>query len=194
MQLFPGNTLSSFTNFLPEQLNLECHCNLQFRKNPTHQGTKMSRRENLCFLTGNFQSHQNSKTLKLLFTLPLPVLLKPWTLSFKRDTTTAKIVYWVSKTQKVETYLANGISGLAFLSTDLGHTFGSNAGEEFGVMLRGKRSHKPEFAYDLVDIHSLRIYTDLIEYNFIGDTKAPLLRCFTFNSKLNAFDIILFGQ
>ena len=59
------------------------------------------------------------------------------------------------RTQKVEIYLANEKSGRAFFSTDLGQVFGSNVGNEFGVMLRGKRPHKPEFAYDNVRIHSL---------------------------------------
>ena len=67
------------------------------------------------------------------------------------------------RTQKVEVHLANERSGLAFFSTDLGHIFGSNVGREFGVMLRGKRPHKPESAYDIVRIHSLMRYTDLIE-------------------------------
>ena len=98
------------------------------------------------------------------------------------------------KTQNVEIYLANERSGLAFFSTDLGHIFGSNVGNEFGVMLRGKGPAKPEFAYDIVRIHSLMIYTDLIEYNIVGDTKAPLLRCFPFISKLIAGDIITTGQ
>ena len=53
-------------------------------------------------------------------------------------------------TQKVEIYLANEESGLAFFSTDLGHNFGSIVGNEFGVMLRGKGPHIPEFAYDIV--------------------------------------------
>ena len=61
-------------------------------------------------------------------------------------------------------------------------------------MLRGKRPHKPEFAYDIVRIHSLMIYTDLIEYNIVGDTKAPMLRCFLFISKLKSGDIITTGQ
>ena len=74
------------------------------------------------------------------------------------------------RTQKVEIYLAIERSGLAFLSTDLGHFFGSNVGNEFGEMLRRKGPHKPEFAYDLVRIHSLMIYRDLIEYNIVGDT------------------------
>ena len=98
------------------------------------------------------------------------------------------------KTQKLEIYLANEASGLAFFSADLGHIFGSNVGNEFGVMLRGKGPHKPEFAYDIVRLHSLMIYTDLIEYNIVGDTKALLLRCFLFISKLKSGDIITTGQ
>ena len=39
-------------------------------------------------------------------------------------------------TQNVESYLANETSGLAFLSTDLGHFFRSNVGNEIGVMFR----------------------------------------------------------
>ena len=97
-------------------------------------------------------------------------------------------------TQKIEICLSNEGSGLALFSTDLGHIFGSDVGNEFGVMLRGKGPHKPEFAYDIVRIHSLRINTDLIEYNIIGDTKVPLLRCFPFVSKLKSGDIITTGH
>ena len=43
------------------------------------------------------------------------------------------------RTQKVEIYLAEEGSGLAFFSTHLGNIFGSNVGNEFGVMLRGKK-------------------------------------------------------
>ncbi len=96
--------------------------------------------------------------------------------------------------QKVEIYLANEGSGLAIFSTDIGQISGSNVGNEFGLMLRGKGPHKPELAFDNVLIHSLMIYTNLIEYNIVGDTKAPLLRCFPFISKLKAGDIITTGQ
>ena len=34
------------------------------------------------------------------------------------------------------------------------------------------------------------IYNDILEYNIVGDTKAPLLRCFLFISKLKSGDII----
>ena len=98
------------------------------------------------------------------------------------------------RAQKNEIYLVIEGSGLAFFSMDLKHNFGSNVGNEFGVMLREKGPHKPEFAYDLVRIHSLIIYTDLIEYNIVGDTKTPLLRCFPFISKLETGDIITTEQ
>ncbi len=38
------------------------------------------------------------------------------------------------------------------------------------------------------------IYTDIVEYNIVGDTEAPLLRCFPFISKLKSGDIITTGQ
>ena len=94
------------------------------------------------------------------------------------------------RTQKVEIYLSNEGSGLAFFSTDLGHIFESNVGNEFGVMLRGKGPHKPEIAQDLLRIQSLMINIDLIEYNIVGATKIPLLCCFLFNSKFESGDII----
>ena len=74
--------------------------------------------------------------------------------------------------------LGNDSSGLAFCSTDLGIIFGNNVGNHFGVLMKGKGSHEAQFAYDIVRIHSLMIYSDLVEYNIVGDTKTSLLRCF----------------
>ena len=79
------------------------------------------------------------------------------------------------RTQKVAIMLANDTCGLAFCSTDVGHIFGNNVGIEFEVLMIRKDPHEPEFAYDIVRIHSLMIYGDLVEYNIVGDTKAPLL-------------------
>ena len=92
--------------------------------------------------------------------------------------------------------LANDTSGLAFCNTDLGHIYGNNVGNEFEVLMAGKGPHDPEFAYayDIVRIHSLMIYSELVEYRNVGDTKTPLLRCFPFISKLKGGDIITTGQ
>ena len=98
------------------------------------------------------------------------------------------------RTEKVQIYLANERSGLAFFSTDLGHNLGSKVGIKSGVMLRRKGPHKPEFAEYLFRIHFRIIYTDLIEYKIGGDTETPLMRCFLFISKLKAGDIITTKQ
>ena len=75
-------------------------------------------------------------------------------------------------------YLANEESSIAFFSTNLGHIIGGDVGNDLGILMSGKGPHEPTFAYDIVRIHSLMIYTDIVEYNIVGDTKAPLLRCF----------------
>ena len=97
-------------------------------------------------------------------------------------------------TQKVEEYLADKESSVALSSTNLGHIFGGDVRKDSEILMRGKEPHEPTFAYDNVRIRSLMIYTDIVGYNISGDTKAPLLRCFPFISKLKSGDIITIGQ
>ncbi len=97
-------------------------------------------------------------------------------------------------TEKVKVYLANDESSLAFFSTDLGHIIGEDLRNDSGIFMRGKEPNEPSFAYDIVRIHSLMISTDIVEYNIVGDTKAPLLSCFPFISKLKSGDIITTEQ
>ena len=58
----------------------------------------------------------------------------------------------------------------------------------------GKVPHEHEFAYDIVRIHSRMINSDFVEYKIVGDTKFPLLRCFSFISKLKGGEITTTGQ
>ena len=58
----------------------------------------------------------------------------------------------------------------------------------------GKDSHEPTFAYDTVRIHSIMIYTNILEYNIVGDTNATSLRRFSFISMLKIGDIRTTGQ
>ena len=64
----------------------------------------------------------------------------------------------------------------------------------FGVLLIGKALHEPDFAYDIVRLHSLMFYSALVECSIVGDTKDPLLRCFPFISKLEGGDIKTIAQ
>ena len=91
-------------------------------------------------------------------------------------------------------YPANEESTLAIFSTDLGHIFGGDVRNDSGILMCWRGPHETTFAYDIVRIHSLMIYTDIVEYNNVGDTKGPLLRCFPFIPKLKSGDIITTGQ
>ena len=196
-QLFPDNTLSSFTNFLSEELNLEGQWEVAISEK-----SYPSMYQNVT--EGKFMSFDKKLLKSLEFYYLEPCLYPSITdiveatnilIQERHNHSENCIKVKVSRrTQKVEIYLAIEGSGLAFFRTDLEHIFGSNVGHEFGVMLRGKGPHKLEFVYDTVCIHSLMIYTDLIEYNIVGDTKAQLLRCFPFISKFKSGDIITAGQ
>ena len=169
----------------------------KFWKKTYHQCFKMSRRESVWFLTRIIQTHQNFRFMESgLFPFVTDIVEAKNNLIIERYRHIGNsIKVKVSRrTQKVEIYLANEGSGLAFFTTDLGHNFGSNVDNEFGVMLRGRRPQKPEFGHDIVRIHSLIIYTDLVEYNIIGDTKIVLLRCSLLISKLKNGDILTTGQ
>ena len=96
--------------------------------------------------------------------------------------------------QKVKVSLANEESSPSVFSTDLRHIIGGDVRKDLGTLMSGKGPHEPTFAYDIVRIHSLMIYTDIVEYKIVGDTKAPLLRCVPFISKLKSGDIKTTGQ
>ena len=98
------------------------------------------------------------------------------------------------RTQQIELSLISDNSSLVIFITDLGNIFGGDAGDDKGILMRVKGPHEPKFAYDIYRIHSLMIYTDIVEYNISGDTKAPLLRCFPFISKLKSGYVITTGQ
>ena len=62
------------------------------------------------------------------------------------------------------------------------------------ILMLGKGPQKPLFAHDIVRTHSLMIYTDILEYNIVGETKAPFLRWFPFISTVKSGDGITTGQ
>ena len=98
------------------------------------------------------------------------------------------------RTQKIAFSLVNEESSLVISGIDLGHIFGGDVRNDRGILMLGKGPHKPLFAYDIARIHSLIIYTDIVEYKIVGDTRAPLLRCFPFISKVKSGDVITTGQ
>ena len=144
-------------------------------------------RGQIMFLDINFSKPLELYCLELGFHPSIADIVVAMNLLFQeRDNhSVSGIIVKVSRrTQRNEIYHANEGSGFAFYCMDLGHVFGSNAGNEIGVMLNGKGPHKSKSTYDFVRIHSLMIYMDLVEKIILGDTKVPLLRCFFIFPKL----------
>ena len=196
-QLFPNNTRSSFTNFLPNQVNLDGQWEVAIS-----EISYPSMYQNVTEGKFMFYEEKLSKTTEAYYFEPrLHSSIAPMVEAMNtliQDRNNHRDTFMTIKvsrvTQKVKMYMANEESSLAIFSTDLGHIFGGDVRNDLGIFMCGKGSHEPTFAYDIVCIHSLMIYTDLVEYNTVGDTKVPLLLCFPFISKLKSGDIITTGQ
>ena len=194
--MFPDDTFSSFTNFLPEQLKLEGQWEIAVSEISYPSLYQNITEEKFKFIDEQLSKSTTTCSLEpSLYTSIRDIVEAMNTLiqERKKSNQTCITVKVSRRTQKVVIMLANDTSGLAFCSTDLAHIFGNNVGNEFGVLIIEKGPYEPEFAYDIVRTHLLMIYSDLADYN-VGDTKAPLLRCFPFISKLKEGDIITTGQ
>ena len=98
-------------------------------------------------------------------------------------------------TQRVAVHLLENQSVFIIQSSGLSHTFGCDLEQnQTGVIMKRKRPHYPQYSYDIIRIHSLMIYSDIIDYNIVGDTETPLLRCIPFISKVKSGGIISTGQ
>ena len=94
------------------------------------------------------------------------------------------------KTPKVGENFAIEGSDVTFSSKKLGHICEINIDFEIATDVERKITSQAKFSDKFVHIHSLTIYTDLIEHNFVRDTKAQLLFCFLFDWKLKAVDLL----
>ena len=129
---------------------------------------------------------QNSNFWTPLYTFSVQLMLKPWALSFIRNTITKKTVSQLLSrgTQKFEVNIANDEYGLDFFGRHLEHVLRSKVQNEFGMELRRNGPHRPELAQDLNRIHILMTKRVTIENNSVCDANSPMLRCFSFNATL----------
>ena len=198
-ELFPDNSLSSFSNFLPEQVNLGGQWEVAISEISYPSMYQKITEGKIRFFYQKLPKSTSTYSIEPgLYTSITDVLEAMNTLFQERNNhnETCITVKVSRRTQKVVIILANenDDSGLAFCSTDLGHIFGNMVGNEFGILMIVKGPHEPEFAYDIVRIRSLMVYSDIVEYYIVGDTKTPLLRCFPFISKIKGGDFITTGQ
>ena len=196
-QLLPDITLSSFTNFIPQQLNPEGQCEVAISEISYPSIYQNVTEGKLIFFDRKLSESSVFYYLEpgLYPSITANVEAMKTLIQERHNHNETCITLKVSRrTQEIVIMLANDSSGLVFCSTDLGHIFGNNVGNHFRVLMKRNGPHEPQFAYDIVPIHSLMIHSDLVEYHIVGDTKAPLLRCFPCISKLKGGDIITTGK
>ena len=155
-ELFPDNTLSCFTNFLPEQLKLEGQWEVAFSEISYPSMYYNITEGKFKFVDEKFSKSTSTYNLEPgLYTSNTDIVEAMNRLIQERNNhnETCITVKVSRRTQKVVIMLANDTSGLAFCSIDLGRIFGNNVGNEFGVLMKRKGPHEPEFAYDIVRIH-----------------------------------------
>ena len=140
-QLFPNNTLSSFTNFLPEQVNLDGQWEVAIS-----EISYPSMYQNFTEGEVMFYNEKVSKTTEAYYLEPglyssiTDIVEAMNTLIQERNNhrNTCITIKVSRKTQKVKVCLANEESSLAFCSTDLGHIFGGDVRNDSGYSCVGK--------------------------------------------------------
>ena len=133
--LSPDNTLSSFTNFLPEQLYLEGQWEVAISEISYPTMYQNITEGKFRFFDVKLSKYKSTYNLEPgLYTSNTDIVEAMNRLIQERNNHNETcITEKVSRrTQKVLNILANDTSGLAFCSTDLGHIFGNNVGNEFG--------------------------------------------------------------
>ena len=196
-ELFPDNTLSSFKNFLPEQVNLEGQWEVA-----VSEISYPSMYQNVTEEKFLFHDNELSKTKDYYYLEPglyhsiNDIIEAMNSIIQKRNNhnMTCIGVKVDRRSQKKTFSLVKEESSSVLSTIDLSHIFGGDVRSDRGILMLGKGPHKPLFANDIVRIHSLMIYTDIVEYNIVGDRRAPLLRCFPFISKVKSGDVITTGE
>ena len=155
----------------------------------------MLRKESSNSSTKNFKSRRNFISWNLVFTPPVRILLKPWTLSFKEDTIKARVVTPLKclEERKNLRYTKQFKYLVLHSSVRTWYTFSEVFLAWIWRDLWKKTPSETNFFF-IVCIHSFMIYTDLIEYKINGNRRALLLRCFLFCSKLKPGDMTTTGQ
>ena len=170
-KIYPDNALNSFTKFVTEQLNLDGQWEGAFSEKSYQSMYQNVSAGKFKFFDTKLSNSSDYYYLEPSLFHSITDIVEATNMLFQErhnhtDTSIALKVF--RRSQKVGIHPANEGSDLALFSTDI---FGNNDGNASAVMLRGKVPHKQVFAYDLDPKHSLMIYTDSIEYNFVGEQR-----------------------
>ena len=202
---YPNNSLSSFTIFLPEQIHLKGEWEVAISEILYPSLYQNVTEGKFTFVDGR-ESPEEKRKIQPMHVEPglypsIVDIVVAMNDKVRKRIGAQKFEYngiYVSVdkiTKKVAIHLLEDQSVFIIQSADLSHIFGCDLEQnQTCVIMKGKGSHYPQYSYDIIRVHSLMIYSDIIEYNIVGDTKTPLLRCISFISKVKNGDIISTGQ
>ena len=202
---YPNNSLSSFTNFLPEQIHLKGEWEVAISEISYPSLYQNVTEGKFIFVDGR-ESPEEKRKIQPMHVEPglypsIVDIVLAMNDKVRKRIGAQKYEYngiYVSVdkiTQKVAIHLPEDQSVFIIQSADLSHIFGCDLEQnQTGVIMKGKGPYYPQYSYVIIRIHSLMIYSDIIEYKIVGDTKTPSLRCIPFISKVKNGDIISTGQ
>ena len=190
--IYPENTLSSFTNFLPDQLFLEGKWEVALLEishpalyNNVSDGGFFFNLSNRTY--EEYESVQPTRkiepglyrTVHEVFFAMSEVVSN----SIKSDDSTENQIRWETdpRSGKVKITLPHRDAVLSFPRNDLASILGFHQNK----ILQGPEVHESQFPTDILRIHTVMVYTDIVEYSIVGDTKAPLLRSFPFTQRVS---------
>lgn len=189
--IYPDNTLSSFTNFLPEQVTLDDETQWEVA---VMEISYPARYNNIT--DGHVRYVHNFSTGSPVREIRIPkglypsvshvaTAIKDEITKFHSDASgmlmavdelDGKMVFrWPSKDSR-----------LNFASNDVANIMGFS-----GPCVLPPNKHHSDLPADIQRIHTIMIYTDIIEHGIIGNVKAPILRCFPFIPRIRNGDIEL---
>ena len=193
--VYPDNILASFINFLPEQLYLDGDWEVALLEitypalynNITEgkfwyvpQRNTSKKRNNEETREALNESYEAVTILPGMY-LSLDEIFQSMNDALRLRNRQSVELKWkvASITRHCEIELASDKSQLVFASQDLCSILGFSQ----SVWFSSKGPHRSEFPMDILRFHSVMVYTDIVEFSIIGDTKAPILRCFPFINK-----------
>ena len=176
MDVYGNNTLSSFTNFLPEQVNLdegEWEVALVEISYPAWYN-------NITEGKFRYKPDSDSPVYKLSIAQGLYPNIQSVIIAMQTEITTvlnnAEHGMEISVNEfkkKIEFQFANNGALLNLASNDIANVIGFPS-----PCLIPPAANVAMLPYDIQRIHTVMVYTDIIQHGIIGDTKAPILRCF----------------
>ena len=199
IDVYPENSLSSFTNFLPEQINLgedewevalmeigypawynsvtEGH--LRYKPDTSQKGFYDINLPKGLYRSINQVMYEINRQMGRLATENenCPAV------ELEYDNFSGKIRFLWNREGEEYPWNKDGEKRSGYIhiaSRDLA----SILGFQDVTLISSSKTFEAPFPADIQRIHSIMIYTDLIEHSIIGNAKAPILRCFPMISRL----------